>query len=167
MQIVVRQALISDRSSPFQGKKKDILIDDGVIAAVEDHIDTKKGATIVREEDLVVSPGWVDSFAHFNEPGFEHKETLESGSAAAAAGGFTQVFTLPNTAPVVDAKSQVEFIGAKGRSLSVLLRPIGAVSKKTEGRELAEMFDMYNSGAVAFSDGLSPIQSSGLLLKSL
>ncbi|MDB5230843.1 MAG: dihydroorotase, partial [Chitinophagaceae bacterium] len=167
MQIVVRQALISDSSSPFHGQQKDILIDGDIISAIEDHINTNKDAKIIEQDNLVASPGWVDSFANFNEPGFEYKETLQSGSEAAAAGGFTQVFAIPNTSPVIDAKSQVEFITAKNQSSIIKIHPLGAISKKIEGKELAEMFDMYNSGAIAFTDGLSPVQSSGLLLKAL
>ena len=167
MQIVVRQALISDIFSPFHGQTKDIFINNGTIDGIEDHIETRENVVFVQEDELIVSPGWVDSFAHFNDPGFEFKETLLSGSQAAAAGGFTEVFTLPNTSPVVDAKSQVEFITAKNHASTIQVHPLGAISKRIEGKELAEMFDMYNSGAIAFTDGLFPVQSSGLLLKAL
>ncbi len=114
-----------------------------------------------------VSPGWVDIFSHFCDPGYEHKETLETGAAAAAAGGYTDVFVLPNTRPVVDSKSQVEYIRRIAASLPVDIHPVGAITRGLEGKDLAEMYDMRHSGAVAFSDGTSPVQSAGLLLKGL
>ncbi len=106
-------------------------------------------------------------FPIFADPGFEHKETLESGSKAAAAGGFTDVFVIPNTKPVTDNKSQVEYLSRNHSKLPANIHPIGAISKNTEGKDLAEMYDMRNSGAVAFSDGINPVQSAGLLLKAL
>jgi dihydroorotase len=114
-----------------------------------------------------VSPGWVDIFSHFCDPGYEFKETLETGAAAAAAGGYTQVFILPNTLPVIQSKSHVEYIVQKSKTLPVSIHPLGAVTKNIEGKDLAEMYDMHASGAVAFSDGLHPVQVSGLLLKAL
>jgi dihydroorotase len=114
-----------------------------------------------------VSTGWLDTFAHFPDPGFEFKESLESGSRAAAAGGFTDVMVIPNTAPIVHNKSGVEYIVQRSKTLPATLHPIGAVTKNVEGKELAEMYDMHHSGAVAFGDGNCSIQSSGILLKAL
>ncbi|MGZ3952664.1 MAG: dihydroorotase, partial [Flavisolibacter sp.] len=116
---------------------------------------------------LHVSTGWLDVFANFCDPGFEYKETLETGANAAAAGGYTDVMILPNTNPVVHNKSGIEYIVQRSRDFVVNVHPIAAITKGTEGKELAEMYDMHQSGAVAFSDGTSPIQSSGLLLKAL
>jgi dihydroorotase len=112
-----------------------------------------------------LSIGWFDLFADFNEPGNEQNETLETGAATAAAGGYTDVCILPNTFPVTQYKSNVEFI--KSKSGMVNLHPIGAVSKNIEGKDLAEMYDMKLAGAVAFSDGKIAIQHAGLLLKAL
>ncbi len=121
----------------------------------------------MKAKGLQVSPGWVDIFSNFADPGYEFKETLETGSAAAAAGGFTDVFLIPDTQPVTDNKSQVEFIQHRNGGLPVTIHAIGAITKNLEGRHLAEMYDMQNSGAVAFSDGLHPVQSSGVLVKAL
>ncbi|MEP7259518.1 MAG: dihydroorotase, partial [Flavitalea sp.] len=120
----------------------------------------------ISSKGLHVSPGWVDIFASFADPGYEFKETLQSGSAAAAAGGFTDVFVVPNTKPVTDTKSQVEYL-RRPTGLPVTIHPLGAISRNTEGKDLAEMYDMRNSGAIAFSDGINPVQSAGLLLKAL
>jgi dihydroorotase len=166
MQILLRQAKIIDSSSPFNGQTKDILITDGIISSIEDKID-HQDAQVVAGEDLLVSGGWVDPFSHFCDPGIEYKETLETGANAAAAGGYTRVFSMPNTEPVVDNKSQVSYVVQQSAQLPVSIHPIGAITKKLEGKDLAEMYDMKNSGAVAFSDGLVPVQTAGLFLKAL
>jgi dihydroorotase len=109
----------------------------------------------------------VDTFANFGDPGYEFKETLETGTAAAAAGGFTDVLVIPNTNPCIHNKANVEYIVQKSRTLPVTVHPVGAITRNTEGKELAEMYDMKNSGAIAFSDGTHPVQSAGLLVKAL
>ncbi|MDB5250056.1 MAG: dihydroorotase [Segetibacter sp.] len=166
MKLLLKQVTITDKLSPYHGLIKDILVTDGFIETIEDSI-VSPGATIVERKGLFVSPGWVDIFSHFNDPGLEYKETLESGANAAASGGFTNVFVLPNTQPTIGNKSTVEYIVQKSKSLLVNIHPLGAVSKNIDGKELAEMYDMYNSGAMAFSDGLLPVQTPGLLLKAL
>ncbi|MDQ6814603.1 MAG: dihydroorotase [Bacteroidota bacterium] len=166
MKLLLKQVTISDKLSPYNGLVKDILIVDGFVAEIDNTI-TAAEATLIEGKKLILSPGWVDIFAHFNDPGFEYKETLETGAAAAAAGGFTHVFTLPNTQPAISSKATVEYIVQKSKSLPVTIHPLATISKNIEGRELSEMYDMYNSGAVAFSDGLHPVQTPGLLLKAL
>src|SRR5512139_1445767 len=149
MNILLRKVRIQDPSSPFHGSVKDILVTDGYIKAVEDHID-HQDARVVEAADLSVSQGWVDIFADFADPGYEHKESLETGAMAAAAGGFTHVFLVPNTSPAIHSKSQVEYIIEKSRRLPVSLLPIGAITRNTEGKELAEMYDMKLYDAIAF-----------------
>lgn len=166
MTVLIKQARIIDPSSPHNDTTQDLLIEAGIISKIAGSIEANK-AEVVSGDGLYVSPGWVDVFAHFPDPGFEFKETLGSGSRAAAAGGFTDVFVIPNTKPVTDNKSQVEYIHRKSGELSANIHPIGAISKNAEGKDLAEMYDMRNSGAVAFSDGINPVQSAGLLLKAL
>jgi dihydroorotase len=166
MKLLLKQVTISDKLSPFHGLKKDILITDGIIEQIDDSI-AAAGVTIIDKKDSTVSRGWVDLFSHFNDPGFEYKETLETGAAAAAAGGFTNVFVIPNTQPAIGNKATVEYIVQRSKSLPVNIHPIGALSKNLEGKELSEMYDMYNSGAIAFSDGLLPVQTPGLFLKAL
>jgi dihydroorotase len=166
MKFLLKQVQITDPHSPHHRSRKDICITDGIITAIADGIQ-EDADQVIAEENLYVSPGWMDLFAHFCDPGYEFKETLQTGAAAAAAGGFTTVFTLPNTRPVVDAKAAVEYIVQLSKSLPVQVIPLGAITKNTEGRELAEMYDMNNSGALAFSDGLYPVQAAGILLKAL
>ena len=166
MQLFIRQAIIADPRSPLNGQPVDLLIDNGIIR-LNAKDQQNNDAILIDIPGLHVSPGWTDVFAHFCDPGLEYKETIETGSAAAAAGGYTRVLVLPNTKPVIDAKSQVEYLVQKSKSLPVTVLPIGAISKNCEGKELAEMYDMYASGAIAFSDGLHPMQSSQVMLKAL
>lgn len=166
MNILIRKAYIQDPSSPFSGTAKDILIQNGIITEIGDSLDSA-GVTVIEQAGLQVSPGWVDIFADFADPGHEQKESLESGAQAAAAGGFTHVFLVPNTSPAIHSKTQVEYIIEKSRRLPVHLHPIGAVTRNTEGKELAEMYDMHAYSALAFSDGFNAIQSAGLLIKAL
>lgn len=166
MKILIQKASIIDRPSAHHGTKRDILIEDGKISAIGTNLPVTADK-VINYPGLYVSPGWVDIFSHFCDPGYEHKETLETGAQAAAAGGYTDVFVIPNTKPVVDSKSQVEYIRQKSRNLPVNVWPVGAMTRGLEGKDLAEMYDMRHSGAVAFSDGTSPVQSAGLLLKGL
>ncbi|MFT3701788.1 MAG: dihydroorotase [Agriterribacter sp.] len=166
MDILIRKAVITYPGSALNGQVKDILIKNGIISSITENC-TDKVDTVIEQQGLHVSPGWVDVFAHFCDPGYEFKETLETGANAAAAGGYTHVFVLPNTNPVVHSKSQTEYIREKSRALPVNIHAIGAISKNAEGKELAEMYDMFSNGAIAFSDGLKPVQSSGVMLKAL
>ncbi|NOT90503.1 dihydroorotase [Ferruginibacter sp.] len=166
MKVLIKQARIISPHSPFNGHTKDILITDGIISKIDDAI-SEKPDQLIEQEGLSVSIGWMDIFSNFGDPGHEYKETLETGAKAAAAGGFTDVLVLPNTSPVVHSKSQVEYIVQKSKSFAVNIHPIGAVTKNTEGKELAEMYDMHQSGALAFGDGINPIQSAGIVLKAL
>ena len=166
MNALIKKATIICLSSPFHLQVKDVLIVDGIIKAIDDNISAENYQTITGN-NLHLSIGWMDIFADFAEPGNEHRETLESGANAAAAGGFTDVMLIPNTAPTVASKAQIEFLIERAKNLPVNIHPIGAVTKNAEGTALTEMYDMHNSGAVAFGDGRKSIQQAGILLKAL
>ena len=166
MKILLRKVLIADTQSPYNGLVKNIFIVDGKIVAVDDDV-THEAEIIFEEENVIASPGWVDTFVNFSDPGFEFKETLASGALAAQFGGFTQVFVLPNTKPIIQSKTQIEYIIQQAKNTAVVIHPLGAITKNIEGKELAEMYEMKASGAIAFTDGLHPVQTSGLLLKAL
>jgi dihydroorotase len=166
MKLLIKKAKIVDPNSPFNGQIIDIFIDNGIISRLATDV-TVSADREINIDGLHVSPGWVDVFADFGDPGYEFKETLETGAAAAAAGGYTDVMVIPNTNPCIHNKSGVEYIAQKSKTLPVNIHPIGAITKNTEGKDLAEMYDMRASGAVAFSDGINSVQSSGLLLKAL
>lgn len=136
MKILIEKASIVDRNSPHNGKICDILVEDGRVTAIGADLTVTADQTI-RHPGLCVSPGWVDIFANFGDPGYEYKETLVTGAAAAAAGGYTDVFVIPNTKPAVDSKTQVEYIRRTAASLPVRVRPIGAMTKGLEGKDLA------------------------------
>jgi dihydroorotase len=167
MNILIRQVKVIDPQAPLHHHITDIHIVSGRIEAIGTDLPTSENQDTIVVPGLCVSPGWVDPFAYFGDPGFEFKETLETGTAAAAAGGYTEVFSLPNTAPVVHNKLAVDYVVQKAKYLPVQVHPIGAVTKGAEGKELSEMYDMRVSGAVAFGDGTLPVQSSGLMLKAL
>ena len=166
MNLLIKNARVVDPNSPFNSQSADIFIENGIIKKIGKNLSGKADKEI-SVDGLCVSPGWVDLFANFADPGYEYKESIESGCMAAAAGGFTDVLVIPNTKPAVDTKSQVEYIVQKARSTPVNVYPIGAVTKNAEGKELAEMYDMKQSGAIAFGDGINCIQSAGLLVKAL
>ncbi|MEO7311264.1 MAG: dihydroorotase [Chitinophagaceae bacterium] len=166
MKLLIKQATIADPSSPFNGLTQDILIIDGTIISIASNIE-EAADQVIAVEGLHISQGWVDLFCQFNDPGAEHKETLESGATAAAAGGFTDVFLVPNTSPIIHSKSQVEYVVQKSASLAASVHPAGAITKNCEGKELAEMYDMKSSGAIAFTDGWNPVQSGQVMLKAL
>ncbi|RYY38555.1 MAG: dihydroorotase [Chitinophagaceae bacterium] len=165
MEILLRQVTIIDPASPHHNACTDLLLKDGrihSIGALSGNADQ-----VVELPGLCIAPGFVDLFADFCDPGQEHRETLESGAAAAAAGGYTDVLLVPNTSPCVHNKSSVEYITQKNTGLPVRLHPMGAITRNTEGKELAELYDMHASGALTFTDGWKPVQSGGLLLKAL
>lgn len=166
MNVLIRQATIADPRSAWNGKQADIFIENSRIAQIGTGIEAET-ENIIEAPNLVVSPGFTDIFSHFGDPGLEFKETLETGAEAAKAGGYTRVFAMPNTKPAIHSKSQVEYIVQKSKQLPVDVLPIGAITQNCEGKDLAEMYDMQASGAVAFSDGLHPVQNSQVLLKAL
>lgn len=166
MKVLIKQVHIISPSSPFNGQTKDIFIIDGIISRIADGI-TEKADQVIEQEGLSASIGWMDIFADFGDPGHENRETMETGAKAAVAGGFTDIMLIPNTNPVADTKSQVEYIIQRASSTAINIHPIGAATKKAAGETLSEMYDMRQSGAIAFSDGINTIQNSGLLLKAL
>lgn len=166
MHILLKSVQIVAPSSPFHGQQQDILIENGIIRQIGKDISSAQ-ARVVTGSNLHVSLGWTDIFAHFCDPGQEYKEDLQSGVAAAARGGYTTVLIVPNTQPALHTKPQIEYVLSRTRNSVVQVLPIGAVTKNLEGTSLAEMYEMQQAGAVAFSDGLKPIQSPGIMLKAL
>jgi len=166
MRVLLSQVKIVDPRHHTLSAPCDILIVNGYIDRIADRIDDET-AERIELPHAHVSPGWIDLFADFGDPGFERKEDVRSGCAAAAAGGFTEVCLVPNTIPVIQSKAEIDYLLHKSRELPVTIRPLGAISKDLEGKALAELYDLYAHGAVAFSDGWQPVQSAALLLKAL
>ncbi len=166
MTILLKKARIIDPGHLHHDTVTDLLIEDGRISHIGSDISVNADR-VIEADGLHVSPGFVETFADAADPGFEHRESLETAAAAAAAGGFTHLFVMPNTRPVMHDKGVVEYVRDRRTGFAVKLHPVGAVTRNTEGKELAEMYDMRSSGAVAFSDGSHPIHAAGLLIKAL
>ncbi len=142
---------------------RDVLIEDGKIAQVAETIDAPD-AEVVDGEGRFLVPGLVDMHVHFRDPGFEHKETIATGSRAAVHGGFTDVATMPNTDPVTDTGAEVRYqIDTAQRVGLVHVRPMGALTRDEKGESLAEIGDMVMEGAAAFSDDGHGVQSAGMM----
>lgn len=166
MSLLIRAAKIIDQGSPYHLQTMDILVQDGIVTQISAHIQDDT-ANELRLPGLCVSMGWTDIFADYRDPGYEQKETMSSGLAAAAAGGYTSVFLCPSTQPVVSSKSVVQYLLVQAKGHLVTVYPMGTISAQLEGKAIAEMLDMHHHGAVAFTDAWKPIQNAGLMLKSL
>ncbi len=156
-------------SKEHKGKETlDIRIsEDGVIQEMGSGLKAKKGEKSHNFEGAYVSPGWMDMHVHLREPGFEHKETIKTGCEAAAFGGFTAVACMPNTNPPIHTRDVVEYIIKKAEKLPVDVHPIGCVTKERKGKSIAEMGDMKDGGAVAFSDDGDPVFDSQVMRVAL
>lgn len=163
MNILLKSARIIDPSSSYHQKIKDILIKNGSIVKIADQISNEKGVELVAKNNLHVSTGWLDIHANLQDPGYEHKEDVDSGILAAIAGGYTALACSPSTHPVLHSKSEVEYVKNKAQGKAVDIYPIGAITKKQEGKEISEMYDMLQAGAIAFSDGKKSIKNTGVL----
>ena len=164
--LLIKNVNIIDPNSEFNNSKKDILLKNGVIEKIEDNIE-KNNSETVQEDNLHVCPGLFDFSVEFPEPGNEQKETLESGLLSSKSGGFTGVGLQPTYQPSRDKKSEILFCINATKDLGIDVVPYGAISKELKGEQLAEMFDMYNSGALAFSDNMRPVLNSGLFSRAL
>jgi len=147
---------------------EDLLIQDGKIARLGKGLEAPDGTPVIAAAGKVVCPGFIDIHAHLREPGYEYKETVATGTKAAAAGGFTAVACMANTNPVNDNRSVTDYILAKARSEGfVRVYPIGAVTRGLEGKELAELAELAEAGCVAYSDDGHPIMNSALLRRAM
>ena len=165
MKILIKQAKIINKDSEFHGKTMDLLIEDGNIVNIKIDI-TDKDATLIEHDNLHVSMGWADLKVDFCDPGMEHKETIETGLDAAAFGGYTHVAILPGTTPVIDGKSQIQYIQRKSEHHVCEAHPIGAMTLGMKGENISEMYDMNQHGVQLFSDDLVPC-NSGIMYRAL
>ena len=165
MILLLKSATIIDPNSPFNKKIADVLIEKGIITQMAAEIEAD--AEVFEAEGACIAPGFFDLNCNIGEPGLETKEDIYTGTKAAAAGGFTGIALMPNTVPPVHSKAEIEYIVNRSKKNLVDIYPIGAISHKREGKDLAEMYDMYLSGAKAFSDGNRPVQDAGLMERAL
>ncbi|MFI8378022.1 dihydroorotase family protein [Leeuwenhoekiella sp. NPDC079379] len=159
----IAQATLIDESNDHHGKQVDIRIKDGIITEIAPSLKANKGEELIDFENLIVSPGWFDSSVSIGEPGFEERETIKNGLVVAAKSGFTSIAVNPNTYPVIDTNSSVSFLKNKASGNAVCLYPIGALTRKSEGVDLAELYDMKQAGAIAFGDYQHSVSNPNLL----
>ena len=146
----------------------DVLIEDGKIARVEGNIVVPEDAQVIDATGMVVSPGFIDLHCHLRDPGLEYKETIASGTRAAAKGGFTTLCAMPNTEPTMHTRATVEYVIEKARTEgAVRVLPIGCVTKRSAGAELAEMAELAEAGCIGFSDDGHPVVDSNIMRQAL
>jgi dihydroorotase len=163
MKIIIRGAKIIDSKSPFHNQTVDLLIVDGFIKKIGTALPNADNAEELNLENLHLSQGWFDSSVSLGEPGFEDRETIANGLDVAAKSGFTAIALQPNSFPVIDNQAQVNFVKNKANGFATQLFPIGALTKESEGKDMAELYDMKNSGAVAFGDYTKSLDNANLL----
>ena len=169
MWVLLKNGRVIDPSQEMD-LSADLLIENGRISTIGQPdisgLDPADG-TVYDCSGLVITPGLIDMHVHLREPGQEHKETIETGALAAAAGGFTTILGMPNTNPAIDNRAVVEYVINKGRYAAVNVLTTGAATKGNDGHEMAEIGDMLDAGAVAISDDAFPIQSADLMRRVL
>ncbi len=164
--LIIKNGMVIDPSQSLEAKR-DLLIRDGRVAAIDKEIDAKD-VEVFDAGGLIVSPGFIDLHVHLREPGFEYKETIETGARAAVTGGFTSVCCMPNTNPINDNSSVTSFIIEQGRAAKLAnVYPVGAITQGSKGEQLAEIGEMRSAGIVAISDDGRPVCETGLMRRAM
>jgi dihydroorotase len=163
MNLILRKATIIDPKSPFHNQTVDIKITNGIFDKIGVSLPKSVSHQELKQEGLHVSQGWFDTSVSLGEPGFEDRETIANGLEVAAKSGFTGIALQPNSYPIIDNQSQVHFVKQKANGFATELFPIGALTKASEGKDLAELFDMKNAGAVAFGDYNKSLSNANLM----
>jgi dihydroorotase len=166
MKLLIKNGVIVDPANNIE-ERLDIFVANGKIFKVGKNLNDRD-AKIIDAKNCIVAPGFVDMHAHFREPGFEYKETIESGSRAAAKGGYTTVCVMPNTSPAIDNQAMVEFINMKSKQVGLIdVYAIGTITKGREGKELSPIGELVAAGAVAVSDDGNSVMNAELLRRAL
>ena len=163
MNLIIRSAKIINTKSPFHNHIVDLQISNGIIDKIDSKLSNSNGFDEVKLDNLHLSEGWFDSSVSLGEPGFEDRETISNGLEVAGRSGFTAIALQPNSYPIIDNQSQINFVKNKAFNSATALYPIGALTKSSDGKDLAELFDMQNSGAIAFGDYNKAIDDANLL----
>ena len=163
MNLVIRKAKIIDPNSLFHNKICDLVITDGIITKIGIGLKNPANFDEIGFENLHVSIGWFDTSVSLGEPGFEERETINNGLTAAAKSGFTAIALQPNCHPITDNQSQINFVKSKAADSAVEIYPIGALTTQSDGKDLAELFDMKQSGAIAFGDYNKDLSNPNIL----
>lgn len=163
--ILFKDLKICDPNSSFHNKRVDLFVEDGIIKQMGKDLNKRADEKVFKGG--LAMPGFCDLYSDFSDPGFEHREDIESGATVALSGGFTAVCTIPDTNPVVQSKSAVEYVINKAKGKGIDIYPLGAVSEDLKGSDPTEIYDMQKAGAVGFTDAPHAIKNSGLLLRAL
>ena len=163
MKIIIRETKIIDPKNSFHNQIVDVKINDGMIEEIGKNLVSSVDFEEITIAGLHISQGWFDTSVSLGEPGFEDRETISNGLNVAARSGFTAIALQPNSFPVIDNQSQIQFVKQKAANSATDLYPIGALTKNSEGTDLAELFDMKNSGAIAFGDYNKNTSNANLL----
>ncbi len=163
MNALIKSATIVDSKSDFHNQSVDILIENGTITKISKRITNSENYKEIRLDNLHVSQGWFDSSVSFGEPGYEERETISNGLKTAASSGYTNVVVNANTNPIIDSSADVAFMLSRSNTSATTLHPYGALTRGSEGIDLAELFDMKNAGAVAFYDYQKSIANPNLM----
>jgi len=167
MNVLIKNGQVIDPANKVD-EKLDVLLSDGRIARLgKPGSIPAEGAQVVEASSRLVVPGLIDMHVHLREPGFEYKETIKTGTAAAKAGGFTSVCSMPNTNPVNDSRSVTEFILSEADDALARVFPIGAITKGSKGEELAEMAELHAAGCVAISDGGRTVMNAAIMRRAM
>ena len=166
MSIILKSAKVINTESKYHGTKQDILISKGKILKIAKSINSD-GHKEINIEGMHVSMGWFDSSVSFGEPGYEERETIINGGNVAAKSGFTDIVLNSNTNPVIDSQAHISFIKSKSKDIITKIHPLGAFSVSSKSKDLAELNDMQQNGAVGFYDYKKPIENPNLLASSL
>ena len=167
MNSLIKSATIIDKNSEFHNKTVDILISNGIISDISEDIKNPKNFLEIRFPNLHVSNGWVDYSVCTGEPGYEERDNLLNTLMLASKSGFTSVGLQPNTFPVTEKSTEIEYLKAVAKNSNVNIYPIGALTKNSDGNELAELFEMKNSGAIGFGDYKKSIEKANILKLAL
>ncbi|MFY7728455.1 MAG: dihydroorotase, partial [Flavobacterium sp.] len=162
MNLIFKNAVIVDPSSAYHKQAVDIQVQNGIISKIGKELSAPDFENI-ELDNLHVSQGWFDSSVSFGEPGHEDRETIANGLDVAAKSGFTDVAVQPSGAPVADKQADIFFLLSKSAHAATKIHPIGALTKGSEGKDIAELFDMKNAGAIAFGDYQKALQDANLL----
>ncbi len=165
MKILIQSATILNAASPFHKKKKNVLITNGKIAEIGDK--RFSADKTIDGAGMILSTGWFDLGAFVGDPGYEHREDIESIMKTAAAGGFTGLALLPNTHPAVQTKNEISYLTNGNDSRLVQLHALAAITRNNKGEEMTEMIDLHEAGAVGFTDGLKPVWHTDIFHKTL
>ncbi|OWP83179.1 dihydroorotase [Flavobacterium davisii] len=163
MNLTIRNARIIEKNHPLNQEITDIQISNGIIEKIGQNLPILNDYEEITYPDLHLSKGWIDTSVSLGEPGFEDRETINNGLQTASKSGFTSILLQPNSAPILDNQSQIFFVKQKANQSATDLYPIGALTKNSNGNDLAELLDMKNAGAVAFGDYNKNLDNANIL----